>query len=398
MTALRVLILDHTARPGGAELALERLVAGLDPTEFDVTVALFEDGELSARLTPYARVIVEPLGDATTVSRHDLLRRPLLSARLAVAVLRHSLRVRSLILREAPDLVVANSLKSGILGGFSARLAGVPFVWHLHDRVSADYLPAPVSRAVRLLLRLLPTHLVVNSRATLETVGTTSVPVTVAYPGVPADFEQLDATQRSAPPTVGIIGRISPTKGQLEFVRAAAELRRRGVSARYVMAGAPVFGEEKYAESVAELIVTQSLTNVVTNLGWLDDPRDVLAGLDVMVHASPVPEPFGQVLVEAMRAGVPVVATYAGGVSEILDPSGTATTANEVGIWRTELGQMVSPGDHLALADAVEWVLRNPEQAAHQAESAQDVARQVFSIESTVRSVSAAWAAAVRPG
>ena len=55
-----------------------------------------------------------------------------------------------------PDLVVANSLKSATLGGVAARLARLPWVWHLHDRLSPDYLPAPVVAAMRTLARHSP--------------------------------------------------------------------------------------------------------------------------------------------------------------------------------------------------------------------------------------------------
>ena len=76
-------------------------------------------------------------------------------------------RLRSL----QPDVVHANSLKSGFYGSVAARLAGRPVVWHVRDRIADDYLPARVVRLTRLALRCLPDFVVGNSRETLRTTG-----------------------------------------------------------------------------------------------------------------------------------------------------------------------------------------------------------------------------------
>jgi len=108
------------------------------------------------------------------------------------------------------------------------------------------------------------------------------------------------------------------------------------------------------------------------------------------VHASPVPEPFGQVVVEAMAAGVPVVATDAGGVTEILEPNGSGIATS--GPWRvTPFGVLVSPGDDAALADAIRWVLTNADERERKAAAAQEYAINRFSIARTADAVYSAW-------
>ena len=125
--------------------------------------------------------------------------------------------------------------------------------------------------------------------------------------------------------------------------------------------------------------------------GWIADTTKEVDRLTAVVHASPVPEPFGQVVVEAMARGVPVIATRAGGVTEILDPDGTTEVPIPGAALRTPLGQLVGPGDPAGLAAAMRWVLAEPCQAEKVAEAAFESARQRFDITRTAESVIAAW-------
>jgi glycosyltransferase involved in cell wall biosynthesis len=73
--------------------------------------------------------------------------------------------------------------------------------------------------------------------------------------------------------------------------------------------------------------------------GFREDVAGELARLDILVHASLIPEPFGQVVVEGMAAGLPVVAPRAGGPSEVIEHDVT--------------GLLYEPGDARALASCI---------------------------------------------
>ncbi len=390
MTAPRVVVLDHTAELGGAELALARLLEALRGGPFDTGVVLFSDGPLVARMRGLGvPVVVEPLDPAVaTLGRHALTRPDSLArgGRAGLGLVR---RLGAVLRAQGTDLVVANSLKSAVVGAALARTTGLPFVWHLHDRVSSDYLPAPAATGVRALARHAPHRLVVNSAATLATVAPLPAGRAVlAYPGLPeAAFDDV----RGAPgevPVVGMLGRVSPTKGQHLLLEAAAALRRSGVAARYRIVGSALFGEDDYERGLRRRAHDLGLDDVVDFAGWVDDPAAALRSFDVLVHASPVPEPFGQVVVEAMAAGVPVIGTDAGGVTEVLDPAGGTPPGP---VRRTALGQLVRPGDATALEAAIRWTLENPDGARNAAVAARKSARERFTVAETAERVGDAW-------
>lgn len=399
MTPARVLVLDHTAALGGGELALARTLEAIDRRRFDPTVGLFADGPLRGRLESIGvRVVVLPLDPrVAALSRHDLLH-PSTATTAGTAVWRHAAALRRMIRDLEPDLVMGNSLKANVIGGPLARAARVPFVWYLRDRLSPDYLPAPVAIGVRRLLRTVSTHVIANSRATLATAG--QLPAhrcSAAYSGLPDHaFAGPSRTAVRSQPVVALLGRVSPTKGQDVFLHAAAAVRRAGVSARYRIIGAPLFGEEEYAAGLPVLADRLGLADAVELTGWTEDPMAALRDVDLLVHASPVPEPFGQVVVQGMAARVPVIATDAGGVPEILAPDGLTVVAGRVR--RTPLGQLVPPGDATALAEAMTWALTHPVETTRATRAAWASARERFRLADAALTVQAAWEQAVADG
>jgi len=381
---LRVAVLDHTAELGGAELALLRTCAALDPARVEVSVVLFADGPLADRLRAGGVAVhVVPL-DARIAGtdRAAAGRSALGAARSAAAALPFVARLTGLLRDLRPDVVHTTSLKADLLGLPAAALVRRPLVWHVHDRIAADYLPAPLARALRLLARRGPRHVVVNSQATARTLLPLPRGWTLAYPGLAPEQVAADPAARPAPdrPVIGLVGRVSPTKGQREFVEACALLARRYPAARFRVVGAALFAEAGYEAEVRTLADRLGLAGRLTWTGWVADPVAEVDALSVLVHASPVPEPFGQVVAEGMARGVPVVATAGGGVDEL------ARAADG-----TERCLVVPPGDPAALADAVARVLDRPQEAAARAERAWKDVQAEFAVAATAERLTAAW-------
>jgi glycosyltransferase involved in cell wall biosynthesis len=381
---LRVVVLDHTAQPSGAELALLRVVEAMD-RGVQVHVVLFAPGPLVDRLR-HAGATVEVVPLAARVggrSRHELgpgspggLLRSLLTLLAAVPF---ELRLARRLRRLRPDVVHATSLKADLLGVLPAACARRPLVWHVHDRVADDYLPAPVVRVLRRGARHLPAAVVANSDATAATLpGARGL--TVVRPGLAASQVRAAPRPEPADDVVGLVGRIGPTKGQLELVRAAPAVLAAHPGTRFRFVGAPLFGAEEYARQVRSEVDRLGLADAVEWTGFVDDVAAELDALTVCVHASPVPEPYGQVVAEALARGVPVVATRAGGVPEILERAGD-----------DPVGVMVPPGDVEALARAVVDVLTDREAAGRRAAAGHARAVAELGVDRTVDGLVSVW-------
>src|SRR4051812_47170014 len=246
----RVVFVDHVARISGGEIALLRLLPAL-ANHVDVHVVLGEDGPLVARLRE-AGITTEILPLATRVRdvRKERVRPGRVDALAAAQVAPYVLRLRRRLRDLDADIVHTNSLKAAFYGGLAGRLAHVPVVWHVRDRIAPDYLPRAAVRFVRLASRVLPTAVIANSRTTLDTLPRlrrgqvigSAVPDSVERAPIhtPRDEDDL---------TLGVVGRIASWKGQHVFLDAFAEAFR-GTAVRGRIVGSALFGEEAYAESL----------------------------------------------------------------------------------------------------------------------------------------------------
>jgi glycosyltransferase involved in cell wall biosynthesis len=317
---LRVVYVDHCAQLSGGELALARLLPALEGV--DAHVILGERGPLESRLRDVgATVEVLALDEGVATTRRAEVGAAL-GARRALAAARDTWVLARRLRELRPDLVHTNSLKAALYGGVAARLAGVPVVWHVRDRIAADYLPAPARVVVQSLARVVPSAVIANSAATRETLalhrGVAVVPSPVVFDAAePVGDGGPGGSAPVRPFTVAMVGRLAPWKGQDVFVRAFARAFPDG-DERAVLAGSAMFGEDAFAAELGGLVEELGLGERVTFLGFVDDVGAVLRGVDCLVHASVIPEPFGQVVVEGMAAGLAVVAADAGGPAEVV--------------------------------------------------------------------------------
>jgi glycosyltransferase involved in cell wall biosynthesis len=339
-----VVFFSHSARLAGGEIAMVRLAAAL--RRHRARVVLGEEGPVVA-LCSRSGVPVEvlPLPEGIrSLDRGVPLGDPGLR-RVSSAAARYVAELTRLLRSHRPALLHANSLKAGLLGGPAARLTGLPMAWHVRDRIHPDYLPAVQVRLVRAAIRRLATVALANSHATRHTipgrVPTTVVPSPVdpallALPPPPGDREDL---------VFLALGRLSPWKGQHLFLDAFARAFPTGPE-RAVIAGGPLFGEERYATGLRHRATELGIAERVHWTGHLDDVTPVLAAADVVVHTSVIPEPFGLTVAEGMAAGRPVVAQAAGGPAEVITDGADG---------------LLSPmGDPDALAERLQRLARDP--------------------------------------
>lgn len=312
----RTVFLTHSAADSGAEQTTVSLLAEW-PTDAPAPVlVLGEEGPISARAERAGvRTVVLPLDPrARTLRRAE--RGPLRVVGALLRLVRDVPRTARLLRELDAGAVVATSLKALVYGVPAARLARLPVVWSLHDRVSGDYFPRGLVPVLRHVVPRLVDGVVVNSRSTAETVRPRRRPSLVLTPSVPLDPRPF-AAPGDAVRTVVVLGRLAPWKGQDLFLRAFAHAFG-ATTTRALVVGGALFGEDDFERRLRELALELGIDGQVSFTGHVDDPWSVLVDADVLVHCSRTPEPFGQVVVQGMWARCAVVATRPGGPAEVV--------------------------------------------------------------------------------
>ncbi len=351
MTRSRVLFLDHVGALGGAELSLVDVARAYRDTSM---VLLFADGPFRERLTREGvRVEVLEGGDALHTVRRESTWAGL---RVTSAVLRLAWRIARRARRH--DFLHANSQKAFVLACLAGLLARRPVIWDLNDLL----IPAHFSRTNIRLDVVLANHfadrVIANSHASADALiaqGGQPGKVHVVHNGIaPEPFDRVtpddvamlrESLGLGVSPVVGVFGRLSEWKGQHVALDALAQLP--GVT--LLLVGGALFGEEAYAADLRRRANALGVADRVRFLGFRTDVPKLMRLVRIVLHTSIAPEPFGRVIVEGMLARRPVIATHAGGVSEILRDG--------------ETGVLAPPGDATALATAVRGLLDDPVRA-----------------------------------
>lgn len=375
----RILFVNHASRIGGAEFVLLDIVTAWP----GATVFLFEDGPLVPAIASRAATVrVSRWGRGLSSVRREgpLLRAFPLLGRLGAVAAEIARAAR------AHDIVYANSQKAFVLAALACALARRPLVWHLHDIIDASHFGAAQRRLQVALANRMAALVIVPSAAAAKAFiasGGRADLVRVVANGIAAgeggsERETLRAELGLPPgPLVGVFSRLSPWKGQHVLLEALTRLPRVGC----VIVGDALFGETAYVDELKTFVRDHGLAGRVRFLGHRDDVRRVMRAVDIVIHPSVDPEPFGRTLVEAMLARVPVIATDAGAASDILD-HGVA-------------GTLVPPNDSAALAAAIAAAFDDPAataikiaRAARRAQECYGVARMLKAIAALVATLS----------
>lgn len=343
----RLLVVNHAVELGGAERTLLELLARR-PDEVAVTLAVPQEGPLSerARTLGVAVELAGPGKEALGFHRSEIAASPWRLARTAAGLGAGLLRLTRLARKH--DRIITNSTKAHLYGSMAARLANRPCVWRLHDVIDEESFSAVVRRLYFSAAKAFPERIVAVSEAAARPLREAGVPSVVARPnGVGIRPVGNSAAVRSSIRTaLGIpmdatlcvfVGRLTPQKG-LEVLFDALD---RLPTMHLAVVGDALFSEAPgYAEKLRALASRFGARVVFT--GQREDVPEVLAAADLLVHPAVRPDSLPTVVLEALAAGVPVVATTAGGATEIL--------ADQAG------GLLVPPGDPNVLAEAIDRI------------------------------------------
>ncbi|MCA1839842.1 MAG: glycosyltransferase [Actinobacteria bacterium] len=389
MLPLRVLFIDHETRLSGGEQDLLDLVRVLarDRT-LEISVALPGDGPLwvaleaaGARVHPFT---MDPgLG---STSRWELAARPDKALRRTLSVVQTARSLGRVIDEVGPHIIHTNSMKAHLLAAASARTRGIPLIWHVRDILRPGWL----RRTFAFAAWRIPTKIACLSKAVTEQFSGSHAleKCVVVYNGIDLGRAEVSSEDRQtwrkrlgAPSDqqvlVGIVGQIAAWKGQDTFIEAAAIVAQdpniKNIDVRFTVVGECLFPENEaaYEGSIHARVTELGLESRWVWAGWSDSPESVMAALDVVVHASKLPEPFGRVIVEGMAAGTSVIASAEGAGPEI--------------VLEGE-GSVVVPGDPIVLAAEIAVYVKDPYKRTAVSEAARKGAER-FSIEATAQAV-----------
>jgi glycosyltransferase involved in cell wall biosynthesis len=165
------------------------------------------------------------------------------------------------------------------------------------------------------------------------------------------------------------VGRLASWKGHDYFLPAMAEVIRSQPNAKALIVGEADRRpwNQAYSQKLRQMVAELHLSDNVIFAGLRSDIPQIMAASDIVVHSASVPEPFGRVVVEAMMAGKPVIATAAGGVLDSVEDQKT--------------GLLVPLKDSEKMAKAIQQLIQDREQAKVMGQQAKQRAQELFSLE-----------------
>ena len=367
---MRILFLDQSGKPGGAELCLLDIAK---PYRDQCLVGLLADGSFR-QLLEQQQIPVKILTQrAIQVKKESGLWQGLKSIGQLIPLVQTIAKLTCEF-----DIIYANTQKALVVAVIASLFSKRPLVYHLHDIVSADHFSATNRQIIITLANRFATAVIANSHATqaaFVTAGGRQELTTMVYNGFQLDQYQPSAAERShlrqalalnGNFVVGHFSRLSPWKGQHLLLHALAQCPET-VTAIFV--GDTLFGEDAYVQQLHQLVNQLKLQHRVKFLGFRSDIPQLMAACDLVAHTSTAPEPFGRVIVEAMLCGTPIIAAGAGGAIELIEHG--------------KNGWLVPPGDADKLADMIHHCDQNRDDMTAIAHHAQQTACDRFNLAVT---------------
>ncbi len=337
-----ILYLDSGSGIGGGQRSLLLLLKHLDTTRFRPFLGCLGDSMLAAAARKAGHPII-PLDLPKQHDKGDKLRR------FTINDIRHDLRQLKVIFQllwvlaeKQIDFIHANSLAAGLIGGVAAKLYGVPIV--MHKRYATAY--GVLDRICDALLD----RVILVSEATRWKFAPSSKQALI-YNGVELPSFQLSPKAETLRADlgldpdallIGIVTRITPEKGIHTLIEATATLKP-SPAVQLLVVGGPYFPKDaEYIDALKAQAKELGISDRVIFTGFLEDVGAILSLLDVVLLASTIPEACPRTIIEAMAAGVPVIATPLGGSKELVTPeTGILVPAEDADAFAAAITQLV---------------------------------------------------------
>ena len=372
---MRILVLDQFGELGGAQQCLLDLAPAIVEQGWDLHLAAPADGPYLDRAAQVGATSHE-LSLREYSSTHKGI---VEQARFIGDTVRLSREIRALAVE--PNLLYVNGPR--VLPAAALAASRAPVLFHCQSRLFQK----SAALAARLAIRSCQAGVVACCEYAAAPLRLDQERLRVVFnPGAapdgksehPASAGCLPVTHsthasktgtlsaNSRGPRIGVLGRISPEKGQLEFVRAAKIVSRSLPDATFVICGDALFSDPA-SRAYSDQVHQEAQGSAVELLGWRDDPTRVLGSLDLVVIPSTREPGTTRVIFEAYAHRKPVVAFATGGIAEVAQHGQTARLVNEISAE--------------ALAAEIADLLRDPRASGEMAKAGQLLWREHFTVE-----------------
>ena len=365
---------------GGSLTGILHLMERMDRRRYAPALVLYESKDVipALRADGIPVHVLPPLPTPEPDGDRPRAARAWLRARELVSVVTPRARALAQLFRaERPDLVyLANAITTNLDGVIAGALCSLPII--VHEKGLRRIGPVE-----RLLSRWVDTCIGMTEEVTAHAKarGIHARRFCTIYDGI--NCEQFapgggDAVRAefgipADAPLVGIVGHLQRWKGQLVVVEAVARARERHPDLRCLVVGGVHRLGEDYADELRARVATLGLDRHVILTGARRDVAACMDAMDVVIHSSIRPEPFGRVLIEAMALGRPVIAPRLGGPREIVADG--------------ETGILVEPRDPAALGDAIARLVGDSGTRRAMGRAARERVDRVFDIRHHVHAV-----------
>lgn len=383
---MKKLFLFHvTAQMSGVEFSSLYLAQHLDRTHWVPLVICPTDGDLPQRCreseVPVAFVPTPRFHSTSKVILGRAIPNPV-AILTNLGLLVRGVRPLARFMRDQnPALVLTKGMLAHFLGGLAARMARVPCVWHIQDRVS--YRAGPLyAWTLALTGRTLAREIIVDA----ESIARQLIPIVprarvhVIWNGVDVrtfspqtDGGSVRREWKLEPGdlAIGIAGRLTRWKGQHLLIEAFSRLAPKFPNAYVVLVGAALFDTDAYARGLQARVAELGLNDRVIFAGFRWDMPQVFAALDAVAHPSLEKDSSPLAVVSAMAAGKAVICARVDGTAQLFDDGVD--------------GLLFPPGDADALAEKLECVLHDAGLRASLGRAARAKAERELSVEKFTR-------------
>lgn len=365
----KILFFDHTSILSGGERSLLDILTHLDQHRFKSILVIPQKGPLYAKARKVgAEVIILPICERLLKKRREEV--SFFSIFDMIEFLKASFRLKCIVKTEHPHVIHTNSQKAHLLSIIPSLITNTPLVWQFRDILKQRFLKKVVCGAGIIFTRRI---IAISDAVKSQFKMFNSVPDKVVriYNGVELPRSGFNRC-RKRNIHIGQIGQIARWKGQKYFIEAARLLKKNENLLFYII-GDVLFWDEEYKNELLNSVKKYNLEKRVIFTGQMDDIGKLIEKLDIVVHPSVEPEPFGRVLIEAMSRGKPVIVSRIGAVPEIVTDGKT--------------GLLVPPGNSVAIKEAIENLIRDKRLYRYLSRNGPKVVAERFQISETVKKI-----------